>query len=301
LDVETSIATVTRDVKLAYFAALASEAAIRVAEDTVETRKRYVDQAQAFFKVGTKTKIDVASAESDLAAAVLARARAVGDVARARAQLWAVIGEETLRSDMLIVPAEAPELDVSKEGALIDDALAARNEVKAFEMRQRSFDDAVRSTKAAFAPELRLNLGPSWAGIDLSNMTTNFALTATIAFPTGGWNLLNLHANLRQARANAEVNRAAEAVQRQSVRLDVAQAVADYDSARQAIPASIELVRAAQERRDLADGRYRAGIGSILELSDADLQYANARLQDVQSRLNLAQARARLEWALGRH
>ena len=79
-----------------------------------------------------------------------------------------------------------------------------------------------------------------------------------------------------------------------------AQAHAALVSSKEEIAAARKLVKAAHKRQQLAEGRYQAGVGSIIELSDAELNFVNARFQEVQAALDLASARARLDHALGR-
>jgi outer membrane protein len=105
---------------------------------------------------------------------------------------------------------------------------------------------------------------------------------------------------MREAEANQRVMAEQERAIRNSIRLEAANAHALMVSAKEELVASRKLLNAARERRDLAEGRYQAGVGSIIELSDAELTFVNAQFQDVQSRLDLLQAQARLDHALGR-
>jgi len=66
------------------------------------------------------------------------------------------------------------------------------------------------------------------------------------------------------------------------------------------ITASEEAVASAREQLRLAEGRYQAGVGSALELGDAQLAMQHAAAQGVQAEYNLAAARARLLRAVGR-
>jgi outer membrane protein len=56
----------------------------------------------------------------------------------------------------------------------------------------------------------------------------------------------------------------------------------------------------AREQLRLAEQRFATGVGSILELYDAQVSYAGAAAQAVQARYSLASARAQLLAALGR-
>ncbi len=69
---------------------------------------------------------------------------------------------------------------------------------------------------------------------------------------------------------------------------------------RRALVAAEDAVDNAQEQLRLAEGRYQAGVGTIIELSDAQVQLTQAAAQLVQAQFNLSTARARLLAALGR-
>jgi outer membrane protein len=86
----------------------------------------------------------------------------------------------------------------------------------------------------------------------------------------------------------------------QQVRLEVEQARLAVRAAKAVITAGDEAIASAREQLRLAEGRYQAGVGSGLELSDAQLAAQNASAQRVQAEYNLATARAGMLRALGR-
>ena len=94
-----------------------------------------------------------------------------------------------------------------------------------------------------------------------------------------------------RARRDGLVNEVWVAVQR---------AAAAVRAAHESLVAAEEALVAANERRRLADGRYSAGVGSIIELSDAEVGAANAGAQRVAAEYTLSAARAALILALGR-
>src|SRR5262249_45689166 len=147
---------------------------------------------------------------------------------------------------------------------------------------------------------LGLNLGPTFTGTDITALTTNFTVTLQLTYPAAGVNPLLIAGQVHEARANRELLLEQERALRNTVRLEATNARAQVIAARQALIAARKLLEAARQRRDLAEGRYQAGVGAILELSDAELGFENARLQEVRAVLDLQQARARLERAAGR-
>jgi outer membrane protein len=290
---------VVLDVRLAFFATLAAEAAVRVAEDAVKTQQKHLDQARAFYQVGARTKIDVAQAESDVANAELTLARARGGLESSRAQLVASMGIDVWKGWHLVEPPVL-DLPVSSTDSLYDEALKSRPEPREFKLRARGFGEAAKSVRGAFLPQLLISGGPSWTGTDFSALTTNFSVAVSLTYPLTGVNPYLVWGQMREAEANQRAMAEQERAVRNSIRFEAASANALVVTAREEMVASAKLLHAARERRDLAEGRYQAGVGSIIELSDAELAYVNAQFQDVQARLDMLQARARIDHALGR-
>jgi outer membrane protein len=299
LNVDSSILQVTLDVKLAYYNALAADAAVKVAEEAVATQKRHEDQARAFFEVGSRTKIDLASAASDVAAAELTLARAHGALESAQAALAAALGDERWRAWTLVTPSEYADTAPTSLESAMDEALKSRPEPRALLMLAEGYRSSARSARGAFLPALTLALGPSWAGTDFTGLATNFSATLALSFPLLGMNPMLVYGQMREADANRALAEAQAASARNNIRLETAQAHALLVAAREAIAAAQKLYAAARERQQLAEGRYQAGVGSIIELSDAELAFVNAQFQQVQAALDLASARARLDHALG--
>ena len=87
---------------------------------------------------------------------------------------------------------------------------------------------------------------------------------------------------------------------RQRVRLGVEQARLAVRAAKAAVGAANEAEANAREQLRLAEGRYQAGVGSIIELGDAQIAATTAAAQKVQADYNVSTARAQLLNALGR-
>jgi len=71
------------------------------------------------------------------------------------------------------------------------------------------------------------------------------------------------------------------------------------DEAQRRTKVAERAVATAREKLRLAEGRYDAGSGNVLELEDAQVAYSSARFQSVQARYDLAVARVLLRRAVG--
>ena len=107
-------------------------------------------------------------------------------------------------------------------------------------------------------------------------------------------------AQVDEAAANLDNVDAQKGVVLLQVRLDVEQARLAVRAAKASLGATNDAVTNGKEQLRLAEARYSTGVGSIIELNDAQLAYANAQTQAVQARYGLATARVQLLSALGR-
>jgi outer membrane protein len=181
---------------------------------------------------------------------------------------------------------------------LLAEALAARPELSALNAQLRGQELTVRALQGGYGPAFGLSAGPSWSGEEPDDLAYGWNTTVTLS-----WSLFEggaTRGQVREARANATALDAQLELLRQSVRLELEQARLGVRAAQATLGASEEAAQAARERLVLAEGRYQTGVGSILELQDAQVALTTALGQRVQAEFQLASARSQLLRALGR-
>jgi outer membrane protein len=295
----TTLAQSLLAVRTAYFGARAARDLVAVARDTVANQEAHLRQVQGFVEVGTRPEIDLAQARADRANAQVRLIDAENGYDTARAQLVQAMGVEG-PADFEVGDDALPPLDVEDAGAepLVAEALRARPEITALERQLRADEAAVGAVRGAYLPSLGVSTAIDTTGRSIPDAVPNWTATATLT-----WNLFQgglTRAQEREARANLDGADAQLAAQRQQVRLDVEQARLAVRASKASVAATGEAVANARQRLRLAEGRYQAGAGSIIELGDAQIAYTAAAAQEVQARYGLASARARLIAALGR-
>ncbi len=281
-------------VKTAYLGALAAEALVQVADDAIAQMQKHLDFAQASLDVGRRTRFDVTRALVDLTNARITKIQAENGVATARASLSSAIGEPVADA-RLVVPASQDAADPRPEAA-VERALAARPEIAALDRRIRAAEEGVASARSAWLPVLVASGQYRFGGSDFP-LVRNWNVGATLAWPflAGGADEARLseqHAALEQARAARDI----EVLQ---VRADVEQTALAVIESHARRDASRVLVGQASENLELAEGRYQAGVGSIVDLVDAQAALTSARAQEVRAGYDLATAWARLVRAIG--
>jgi outer membrane protein TolC len=102
-----------------------------------------------------------------------------------------------------------------------------------------------------------------------------------------------------QARANLRNLVAQEESTRQNIRLEAEQAYLGLKVAIEQIEVTRKTVDHAKENYELANGRYQVGVGSPLEITDAEVSLATARSNYIQAVYNYKTAEARIEKAMG--
>jgi outer membrane protein len=286
-------------VRAAYFGARAQRDLARVARETVQNDEVHLQQAQTFVEVGTQPPIAVASARSALASAQLALIQAENAYASAKAQLAQAMGLETwedfeVADDTLpAVPGEEGGLD-----PLVAEAMAARPELAALSAQVRSQELTRTAARTGYLPTVaaRATYGASGPKPNDTDTSWTAGLSLTWSLFDGGLT----RARVQESSANLDALRAQEADLRISIRVALEQAYLGVRAARSSVQAATEAEAAAREQLRMAEGRYQAGAGSIIELADAQVTLNNAAAQRVQAEYNLSAARAALLRALGR-
>jgi outer membrane protein len=93
--------------------------------------------------------------------------------------------------------------------------------------------------------------------------------------------------------------RAQEEERRQQIALEVEQSYLRVVETQERITATESAAKAAKENLDLAQGRYQVGVGSIIEVTDAETLYADAQTNYVRTLYDYRIADAQLARAMG--
>jgi len=286
-------------VRTAYFQARAAKELVTVARETLTDQQKHLEQTQGFVEVGTQPEIALAQSKTNLANARVQLITAENNYAVARAQLNQAMGvEQPIDYDVADETAPPVEGEDSPGEALAQEALQARPDAAAADAEVRAQEFTLRSDQGALGPSLGLSTGFVDAGEHVNNLVWNWSAAVTLSVPLFQGSVTR--AQVREATANVAAAKAQAVSARQQVLLDVEQARLSVRAARTALDAAGEALVNATDQLHLAEGRYEVGVGSIIELSDAQLALTTAAQQKVQAEYNLAQARASLLKALGR-
>jgi len=293
-DVELQRQLISLAVKEAYTNILFAGRLIRVQEQAVQRAELNLRSAKGFFEVGTRPKSDVARAEVDVANARVDLIRARNALRTARVALNTAMAIEvdtpTEVQDNLVF--EAVNLD---RGQLRGEALRSRPEYRQSKLRVSAAEATERQTFRGFFPDIS---GTGSYGGSQPQLNENWTLGLSLS-----WSLFdggNRVAKYQEAKANLEGARQRVKSTELDIIQNVEQAEIAVEEAQERIQAAQALVASAQENFRLAQGRFDAGVGTILELTDAQLALTQAQNTEAQALADYRIALARLDRAVGR-
>ena len=266
----------------AFYGVLQAHAVLHVAEGTVANRQVVVDQVQALAKSALKSDLDLSFAQVNLAQAKLLLLDAQNNEKAAQAALAALLGYVTpWQFDVVDEPAatSAPPANLDD---LIQQAINSRPELQAINFQYQSAEklkvaerDSLFPTIAALGavggtPVRDYHLSP-WYG----------AVGANIEIPVFNGFLFSARAKEADLRAQAVQQRLVDL--RNTITRDVRTSWLNANTAYDRLDVTNQLLKQANLALDLSQTRYKLGLGSIVELSQAQLQQTQAEISQAQA------------------
>jgi len=294
-DFDATNAQVVFGVKQSYYGLLLTKRNREVAREVVGQYEQHLGRAKGFFEVGLKPKFDVTKAEVDLSNAKLNLLKA-GNAFR--------LAQVTLNNAMGL--PEAPDYEIQDSLAfqrveiVLDQSMKKaydrRPDLQSILAKKKSFDETITLQKKGYTPYVTGNAGYGWGG-DSFPLDPGWNIGATLNIPL--FSGFSTKYQVEEARANLDVLKANEETLRQSIFLEVKQAWLNLQEAADRIVTAEIIVRQAAENLELANGRYAAGVGNPIEVTDALVAESNAKTSFVAALYDYKMAQATLEKATG--
>ncbi len=294
-NVKMSINDVIYGVKKSYYNLLYAMQQEKVYTDSVHDYELHLAQANAYYRVGTKAKIDVLTAQYNLGKAKLDLIKAKNNVKLAHANVNNSIGIPEFDNYAIEENLETKTYDVLFTD-MIDVAYNTRPEYLAAKKKAEGSAILVKASKRAFLPDLKafgsLNYGGNNPGKDVG-----YQFGANLSY--SNFNALLLKKQLDESKSTAKKDLADLENERQTVYLEVKQAYIDLQNSKDSIPVAALAMMQAKEQYELASGRYKVGLGDAIELKDAENTYRKAQLEYYSNLMNYNVAAANLERVTG--
>ena len=286
----------------AFYNAQATQAAVLAAQEAETAANESLAAAQLRHEVGVGTPADRLQAQTAASQARLNRQRADGEARNALGSLAAAMGfpaQTALKLAPLLAPLPA-SLQIAQVqqdiDALIASALAQRADLQAAEASLRAAEASIDVVRGQGRPSLSLSAGPAWQRMSGETARTDsIGLTLNVPIFSG----FETTYRVRAAQAQRDARAAQRDRLRDQVALEVWRAYQNLGVAAQTVATTQDLLASAEQSARVALGRYKAGVGTVLDLLTAQSALASARLQGIQAQLDWHVSRATLAQAQG--
>jgi len=256
--------------------------------------------AEAKYKAGVSTPADKLQAETAYAQAMLNRISAEGALKNDYGILANVMGMNANMPLNLVRSVNSPvntseiERDINQ---LIEYARVRRPDLVASEAQVSAAKASILASRAAAKPTVSVGVSNSFQDGSSLSYTNSSTLGLTVTVP-----LFSGYApsyRIRAAEATAEAREAQRDQLKLQISLDVWTAFQNLRTAHETIKSAEVLVNSATESARVALGRYKAGVGNIIDTLNAQSALASANQQKIKADLNRNTARAALAQAIG--
>ena len=282
----------------AFYNTLETKALLHVAEETVKARQDLVDQVQALTNAKLKSDVDLSFSKVDFARAKLLLLSSQNSYEASLSTLSAILGYPD-RQDFAPVEPPAQNTPPAVDPApLIQQALSQRPEVRSLE------DEVTAATKFSKAehdlwwPTVAASGVVGAAPIRNDNISNWYgAAGVNINIPVFNGFLFNARA--KSADLDTEVKRKRLQDLQNNVARDVRNTWLDTEKAFERLSVTQQLREQAQLALELSQARYKLGLATIVELSQAELQKTEADIDDTDARYQYAVSQIFLAYQMG--
>lgn len=281
-----------------FYQTQATQAALDAALESERASKESFAAAEARYASGSATPADKLQAQTAYSQATLNRITADGSMNNAKGTLANMLGLDANRN-IVLAAANTEAIPVSFDRdikALIEEARQRRPDLQAAAAQLRAAEASADLARASGRPSISLTAS--------NNQTTSGGMTShgssvgvSVSVPLFAGYAPTYR--VRAAEAQVEAQSAQQERLRLQVALDVWTAYQTLITATQSLRTTADLLNSAEQSERVALGRYKAGVGSILDVLNAQSALASARQQRIQSTFNWNINRAALAQAMG--
>ena len=284
----------------AFYQVHANRAILNASIETERLSQESFKAAEAKYIAGVATPADKLQAQTSFANATLTKLRNEGTLKVAYGNLANVMGAPA-NINFQIADSnldDIPELVDQDIDALIEQARLQRPDLIASEAQLKASLAKIEAVKADAKPKLRIDASNQYDENLLGQTSQNTSqLGIFLSIPLfEGYKPTYL---IRSAEATAELNASKRDQLKLQVSLDVWTAYQNLKTANESITASNVLLLSAEESSRVSLGRYKEGVGNIIDTLNAQSALANAKQQKIQSILNWNIARTTLAQSIG--
>jgi outer membrane protein len=278
LNAQATAAQIKLAADQAFFNALQANAELKVAEQTVSARQLVSDQITTLFNNKLKSQLDVSFANANVSQAKLLLLDAQNNYQAALSVLSEILGSSSQQQFDLVDPETQLSPPPDAVAQLVDQAFSNRPEIAAQDYEYQAAQHFQKAERDLLLPDIRV-LGTvgsvptgapqleSWYGA--VGVNVNIPIFNGFLYP----------ARSREAALRAQASQEQSRELRDRIANDVRTSWLNANAAYSRISVTQQFVDQTNLAVDLSQTRYTLGLGSIVELSQAQLQQTEALIQ----------------------
>lgn len=292
-----------------YLSALLSTELLEIAEDNLKTQELLYTQIEAMVEAGSKPKSDLYDQLAIVKERELLVLQAKNTLSNNKMELAITLQQDPTVEISVSNPGWNLEemrffqLDVNE---LYDLSMANRSDIKQLESNEIVAQKAVSMSKAAFVPSIGAFYGFSTRYNDQSIRDITDQLTTDNKRSTYGLSLsIPIYSGLRNRtqfvrrkviKENSEIN---TDNLKKTILNDVRNAYQNFMDVKSGYEVSVAMLEAANMALTVQQEKYNLGVGSLIELTNANNNQVSAAARNAQARLNLLFQKVVLDYHTG--
>ncbi len=297
---------ITQEVKFnvisAYYGILKAKKFVELSGQSVEMARGHLGRINALMAVGMSTRADLLRGEVQLANAEVGLTKAKQALEIAKNHFNNSLGRDLSASvELTEIEYETEEIPVYDYDGLLKIAYETRPDWRQYILSKRISEDEVGLAYSGLWPMLSLvgnyDVGstkyPSYQS-DTETWTALLSASWNIFDGTATWN------KIKESKAKLEANKASESDVKKAIALEVKDANFALRSAKENLAGTQKALDLAEENFKIADLRYKSGVGTNLEVIDAQVAVTQARIEYLQAQHDLQIAKSRINKVIGR-
>jgi outer membrane protein len=298
---ENAVATVQQIVLVvdqSFYNTLETKALLKVAEDTVKARQLFADQIQALTTAKLKSDVDLAFAKVDLARAKLLLLDAQDNYEASLSTLSAILGYPNRQDFVPVEPSVQVTPPAPDAAPLIQQALDLRPEVKSLRDEVQAAEKFGRAEHDLWWPTVSAMGVVGGAPVRDPSITSWYgAGGVNVNIPVFNGFLFNARAKSADLATQVQQKKLQDL--QDNVARDVRNSWLNTLNAYERLSVTQQLREQAELALELAQARYKLGLGTIVEFSQAELQKTDADIQDTDAHYRYAVTQIVLAYQMG--
>lgn len=301
-DLRKTVLDTSFNVTQAYFGVIKAEKMVKLAEESKEMAQSHYNQVKVMLSAGVVTQADLLRSEVQTANSEVVLTKALNGLELARDAFNNVLGKDLEQAVSLQEEGFAgtvPSLPEYKD--MLAQSFSNRPDWKQYLLSVGMGEDNLRVAQTAYLPTAMLTA-------TMGNRITEYPtyksdVNSWAVTGAASWTLfdgLGIRNRIREATANLEAQKATEDQVRNGIALEVRDSYLNLKSAIETIGSVKKAVDSAEENYKVSNLRYSSGVGTNLEILDAQVALTQAKTNYLQALFDVEVARAKINKVVGK-